>query len=98
MVVWSGPAKKDLKQIYDYIARDSKFYARKVAYDVVERVENLDRFPNIGRIVPEVNDPNIKEIFVYSYRVIYAVKPDRVEILTILHGRRDFSNSKQIIP
>lgn len=41
MVIWSIPAKEDLKKIYDYIARDSKYYACKVSQEIVEKSEKL---------------------------------------------------------
>lgn len=92
MVEWSGPAKRDLKQIYDYIAQDSKYYAKNVVQNIVEKSKKLEPFPKAGRIVPEINDSTIREIFVYSYRLIYEVKSNRVEILAIIHGGRDFSS------
>ena len=52
MVEWSGPAKRDLKQIYDYIAHDSKYYAKKVVRNIVDKTETLEPFPNAGRMVP----------------------------------------------
>lgn len=91
MVNWSGPAKKHLKQIYDYIAQDSKYYAKNVVQNIVDKSENLKAFPEIGRVVPEIDDPNVREVFIYSYRLIYEVSPDRVDILAVVHGRRDFS-------
>lgn len=42
----------------------------------------------IGRIVPEFEDPSIREIFAYSYRVIYQVDPTQVSIAAIVHGKR----------
>ncbi len=90
MVKWTSTAKKDLKKIYSYIAEDSKYYARRVAQDIVEKTEGLNDFPEIGRIVPEINDKKIRELIVYSYRLIYEVKNDDVDILAIIHGKRDF--------
>ena len=90
MVKWTSPAKMDLKKIYDYIAEDSKYYARQVAQDIVEKTEGLNDFPEIGRIVPEINDKKIRELIIYSYRLIYEVKNDDVDILAIIHGKRDF--------
>ncbi len=90
MVKWSKPAKLDLKQIHDYIARDSKFYAQKVSSEIVEKSEKLNSFPEIGRIVPEMEDPNIRELLIYSYRLIYEVFPIKVEILALVHGKRNF--------
>ena len=90
MVKWSKPAKLDLKQINDYIARDSIFYAQKVSSEIVEKSEKLNSFPEVGRIVPEIEDPNIRELLIYSYRLIYEVFSDKVEILALVHGKRNF--------
>jgi plasmid stabilization system protein ParE len=54
MVKWSLPAKTDLKQIHDYIAMDSRYYAKKVAQTIVEKTEDLPSFPERGRIVSEI--------------------------------------------
>lgn len=91
MVKWSKPAKLDLKQIYDYIAIDSKFYAQKVSQEIVEKSEKLNSLPEVGRIVPEIGDPNIRELIIYSYRLIYEVFPNKIEILALIHGKRDFT-------
>ncbi len=52
MVAWSDLAKEDLKNIYDYIAQDSPFYAHKVVDDIIESSESLEGFPASGRVVP----------------------------------------------
>jgi plasmid stabilization system protein ParE len=91
VVKWSKPAKLDLKQIHGYISRDSRFYAEKVSVEIVEKSEKLGFFPEAGRVVPEIGDSNIREIFVYSYRLIYEIFPNSVEILALIHGRREFS-------
>jgi len=90
VVKWTRPARLDLKQIRDYIARDSKFYAEKVSLEIVEKSEILNSFPEVGRIVPEIGDPNIRELFIYSYRLIYEILPTKIEILALIHAKRDF--------
>ena len=90
MVKWSLPAKTDLKQIHDYIAMDSRYYAKKVAQTIVEKTEDLPSFPERGRIVPEIGDARVREIFVYSYRLIYEITSGGIEILGVIHGKRDF--------
>ncbi|MFC1670215.1 type II toxin-antitoxin system RelE/ParE family toxin [Spirochaetota bacterium] len=87
MVEWSIPARNDLKQIHDFIARDSKYYADKVTNTIVERTEMLNEFPEIGRVVQEIGDKNVREIIEYSYRIIYEVYGERIEILALVHGR-----------
>ena len=51
MVIWTKPARADLKHIHDFIAEDSKHYAKKVAQEVREKTDILDKLPNIGKIV-----------------------------------------------
>ena len=92
MVKWTTPAKRDLKQINDFIAKDSKFYAQKVSQDIVDKSEKLENFPEIGRIVPEIGDSNIREVFVYSYRLIYEVLPNEIQVLALIHSKRNFSS------
>ena len=91
MVVWSFPARDDLKAIYDYIVKDSKNYAGKVIDDIVESSEQLTEFPKIGRIVPEVEKEYIRELFIYSYRLIYEIKNDDIYVLAVIHGARNFT-------
>jgi len=59
---------------------------------VVSRIvlvgEGLAQFPNLGRVVPEFDDPALRERFVYSYRVIYRIEPYRLLIVAVIHGRR----------
>ncbi len=50
MVIWSIPARNDLKLIYDYIAKDSRYYATNVVENVVSKAENLDEFPEIAEL------------------------------------------------
>jgi toxin ParE1/3/4 len=90
MVIWSEPAKEDLKKIFDYIASDSKYYAIKVSQEFVEKSEQLEKLPMIGRIVPELEDSNIRELIIYSYRFVYEISHKKIEILAIIHGKQDF--------
>ncbi|PHS27464.1 MAG: addiction module toxin RelE [Methylophaga sp.] len=83
MVIWSEPAKSDLRSIHDFIAQDSKYYAKKVAQDIREKVDILERLPRMGKKVAELlGEENIRELALYSYRIIYETKADElVEIL-----------------
>jgi len=93
VVKWTAPAKLDLRNIHDYIAKDSKYYAQKVSEDIVAKSEYLKHFPKIGRVVPEIDDPNIRELFVYSYRLIYEVLPNGVQVLALIHSKRNFTSN-----
>ena len=98
MVKISRPAVSDLRQVYDYIARDSVHYAREVILTIIENINTIEHFPWKGRVVPEILDDNIREIFVYSYRIVYRIS-NSIEVAAIIHAKRDFNNSvKDRIP
>ena len=95
MVIWTKPARDDLKSIHDYIKEDSEFYAERVVELIVEKTESLPNFPRRGRKVPEFENDSIREIKVYSYRLIYEISNGDIIILTIVHSARDFLSSRQ---
>lgn len=63
-------------------------YAKAVVRKILASTRMLERFPLAGRKVPEFDDENIRELFVYSYRIIYAVETDRVTVAAVMHGKR----------
>jgi toxin ParE1/3/4 len=86
-VIWSQESLDDLNSIAEYISRDSLYYAQQVVEHILERSEGLIDQPKIGRKVPELNDPNVRECFVYSNRLIYEINTD-IQILAVIHGNR----------
>ena len=89
MVIWSEPAKADLRSIHDFIAHDSLHYAKKVTQDIREKTDALDDLPKLGKKVPELNDDAVRELSLYSYRIIYEIKSQGVFVLAVAHKRRD---------
>lgn len=87
-VRWTPQAADDLDAIADFIAQDSPHYASLFVLNVLHAVERLNRFPRWGRIVPETNNPNIREIILGNYRIVYRLKFATPEILTVYHGSR----------
>ena len=87
-VRWTPQAADDLESITEFIAKDSPQYAQLFAIDALEIADRLSGFPLMGRIVPEVNDSALREILFGTYRIVYRIKPDRVEILTVYHGAK----------
>jgi len=61
---------------------------------IIEAVERLETFPEMGRRVPEAEEENIREIIFQNYRIIYRLETEQVLILTILHAARDFSKTR----
>lgn len=87
-----------MRQIHDYIAKDSLHYAREVVLTIMESIRTIESFPQKGRIVPEIQNESIREIFVHSYRIIYRIRGS-VEVAAIIHAKRDFTEAvKDRIP
>jgi len=84
----------DLESIRDYIRRDSEYYASRFAEQIIEGVESLGKFPEMGRNVPEAEEDNIRELLFYNYRIMCRVEAKRILILTIIHAARDLSQKK----
>ncbi|GGE42781.1 type II toxin-antitoxin system RelE/ParE family toxin [Psychroflexus planctonicus] len=92
---WTFQAKNDLKDIADYISKDSKLYAKRQFLKIRSRTDILKSQSYSGRMVTEIQDENIREIFEGNYRIIYrVVNENRVDILTVHHSSRDLRKRK----
>jgi len=89
-VAWTKKAEKQLDQIFSYIATDSALYAYRTVEKIIEQAEIIVTHPRIGRMVPEYERDDIREVFHHPYRIIYMVKDqeNRIEILSVIHGSR----------
>lgn len=87
-VRWAERARDDLREIYDYIARDSPRAAEALVERVLHSTERLASFPESGRTVPEFPDLSYRELLVGNYRIWYRIEKETVWIVTVLHGRR----------
>jgi len=89
MVKWTAHAKAQLRHIHDYIAQDSPLYARRVSEELVQKTTSLDELSRKGYKVPELNEDAVRELGLYSYRVLYEIKTDNlIEVLAVIHKRR----------
>lgn len=89
-VAWTLRALENLEVIRTYIARSSERYAALHVERLFAAVDRLQHFPESGRIVPEIQRPDIREVLVGSYRIVYLVGPGVVHVLTVFHGARLF--------
>ena len=90
-VVWTDEARRALDEALEYIAQESPDGARAVLEQALAAASGLATLSERGRVVPEVQDPALREVFVFRYRLLYEVAPAEVRILTLLHGARDFA-------
>ena len=79
-------AVDDLEQITSYIGKDSPEYASLLTKKIFASVETLEQFPKMGRIVPEYEKESLRELIIRNYRIIYQIKGNVIEILTVFHG------------
>ena len=85
---WSPEAVEDVEAIALYIERDSNYYAQAVVSRIVSLTDSISDHPELGRVVPEIQNPDYRERFVHKYRIIYRVESERILIIAVIHGSR----------
>ncbi|RJP24864.1 MAG: type II toxin-antitoxin system RelE/ParE family toxin [Candidatus Omnitrophota bacterium] len=89
-IIWSPTALSDADSIAEYIARDSVERAFLFVRRLFDAVEHLQDFPCSGRIIPEINDANCREIIYGAYRIMYRIEYEQIWITGIIHGAREW--------
>jgi len=87
-LIWSKESLKQLIEIELFIAKDSPDRATKFVDKLIARGEKIKDYPYMGRIVPEFSVNEISEVFEKSYRIVYKVSKDQIEILTVFEGHQ----------
>lgn len=87
-LIWTDLSIDDLKSIHEYISKDSKFYADRFVEKLISRIDQLENFPNSGRIVPEFGQETIRELIEGNYRIVYKINKDHIGIARIHHAAR----------
>jgi len=91
-IIWTRSAYNDLKEIFNYISKDSELYAARLIERLIGRVDILEHSPLAGRIVPEKEDKTIRELIEGNYRIFYKVEDNNMFfILRIHHGARNIT-------
>ena len=89
-IVWADRALSDLEAIGDFIAADNPVAAARWVGVLVATAQRAAGAPMAGRRVPELGRDDIREVFKRTYRVVYRVRTDRIEVLTVFEGHRLF--------
>lgn len=97
LIEWTAPALDDLEAIRDYIGKDSPYYGRQFIERIFDAAEKLLDHPKMGRPVPEADRDDVRELIYQGYRIIYRTKPDRVQVITVVHGSRNLA-AKEVKP
>jgi addiction module RelE/StbE family toxin len=85
---WSAAAREDLKEIGRYIARDNPRAARRWVEHLRRRAQQAAEMPRSGRVVPELDRDDIREIIEGNYRIVYLIQPSSVDVLAVREGHR----------
>ena len=92
-LIWTDQAIDDLEDIGNYIAENSEMYAKLTIQKIYERTDILKSFPQAGRIVPEKNEENVRELIEGNYRIIYEIVSENlIYILTVYHSARNLKS------
>jgi toxin ParE1/3/4 len=89
-IIWSAGARADLAEIYEFIARDSPRYAETVTRSLLEAPARLREFPLSGRVVPELQREDVREVLWQAYRIVYLSRSEDVAIVTVFRASRLF--------
>ena len=90
-VVWTQHARQMLEDGVSYVAHDSRPAAERLLIQALEAASSLSVHSERGRVVPELDRTNIRQLLVQRYRLLYEVTPAEVQILAFVHGARDLT-------
>lgn len=90
---WTDRAKRDLAEIGDYIARDNPAAAERWVAALLQLAERAASLPHAGRRVPEIGRDDVREMFLRTYRLVYRVLDEAIDVLTVFEGHRLFPAS-----
>ncbi len=93
-LIWTHQARDDLREIHDYIARDSPLYARMQIERIRRSMQRAQAFPASGRVVPEFPHRGWREVLVNNYRAVFRVDREgkNIVVLGVIHGRQRLSD------
>ena len=87
-LTWTHEALNRLVEIEEYISEDSPTRAQKFTNQIIQKAESLRKYPKKGRIVPEFSIPELRELIYKNYRIVYKIKQDSLDILTVFESHR----------
>ncbi len=92
-IIWTETALSDIDNIAAYIAQDSYFYATQFVRKIFLVVKKLEKYPEIGKAVPELIAYEYREILLNKYRIIYRKDASFVYIISVHHSARLLINN-----
>lgn len=93
-ISWSENARNNLIEIYEFVSGHSLAQADSVINSIIEKAQILERFPEMGKPVKELPGKGYRELLVKSYRIIYGIEEEKVNVITIHHSARLLKNNQ----
>lgn len=89
-IFWTCRARRELWEIVDGLMVERSSAAERWLEKIARVMEDLQVFPEMGRVVPEFHQMALREILLPPYRLIYRVNTSdqAVHILTMFHSHR----------
>ena len=81
-------AMEDMRSIKAYIGKDNPAAAVRMIKRIRAAVKHLEEFPNSGRIIPETNNPQLREVIISNYRIMYQISGSAINIFAVYEGHR----------
>jgi addiction module RelE/StbE family toxin len=88
IVIWTDEALENLGEIEAFIGRDNPQKLESFVNHLIEQGESIARNPHMGRMVPEISNPEIRKLIIKKYRIVYRIHEEEIEILTVFEGQK----------
>lgn len=91
-VIWTPEAFRQLDAIREYMLEAAPDFAGALLVGILAAMEPAGRFPRMGRMVPEFQRPDVREIIYDNYRIVYVIDGDKLSVVSVLHASMDVAN------
>ena len=88
-VLRTPEARLDLCDLWEYIAYDNLTAADQLVEEIDAKCVFLAQMPELGRLREELS-PRLRSWVVGNYVIFYRPQPNGIEVIRVLHGRRNF--------
>ena len=94
-VHWTNTAEGHLDAIFTHIVQNSPEYAKRMVDRITRRSQQIAEYPLSGRRVTEYDFNQIREVIEGSYRIIYHIKSDQIDVLAVIHGAMNILHTSE---
>jgi plasmid stabilization system protein ParE len=89
-VIWTERAVASVDDAVAFVGADSPTAAERLLIRILDSAESLSELTERGRIVPEIDDPQVRELIIPPYRLVYQYDESQVQLLALLHSAQEF--------